>query len=107
MGTTVLTIGDSMLKNLKTAQAWHDTPEERPDLIKKGEPAGLRMIETAFGPSSYFSSYPERWKADKGDFLKLLASLNTLLEQLRTQSKFFEKSYFPEAYQGKCQKSAV
>jgi len=89
--TTVLTIGDSMLKNLKTAQAWHDTPEEEPDLIKKGEPAGLRRIETAFGPSSYFSSYLERWKADKGDFLKLLASLNTLLEQLRTQSKFFEK----------------
>jgi predicted nuclease with TOPRIM domain len=89
--TTVLTIGDKMLEHLKTAQAWHDTPKERPDLIEKGEPAGLRMIETAFAPSAYFSSYLERWKADSGDFLKLLASLNTLLAQLKEQRESFEK----------------
>merc|ERR1719512_213778 len=89
--TTVLTIGDKMLTNLKTAQAWHDAPEERPDMVEKGEPAGLRQIETAFGPSSYFSSYLQRWKADTGDFLRLLANLYTLIAELKEQRANLEK----------------
>merc|ERR1719512_153967 len=88
---TVLTIGDKMLANLKTAQSWHDAPEERPDMVEKGEPAGLRQIETAFGLSSYFSSYLQRWKADTGDFLRLLANLNTLIVELKEQRANPEK----------------
>lgn len=83
---TVIDIGDRMLVNLQTAQAWHDHPEEQPDMVDKGEPAGLRKIETAFGPTSYFSQYLSRWKADTGDFLKLLASLTALIEQLKANA---------------------
>lgn len=87
---TVLDIGDKMLVNLQTAQAWHDpltghpelTPEKLKELMAAGEIANLRTIENAFGPSDYFKNYLSRWKADSGDFLKLLSQLSSMHEQL-------------------------
>jgi len=87
---TVVDIGEKMLGHLETVQAWHTTPQERPDLVEKGEPAGLRKIETAFGETSYFSNYLKRWKADTGDFLKLLDNLKELTEKLKTSGKQLE-----------------
>merc|ERR1719242_445598 len=87
---TVLDIGDKMLVNLQTAQTWHDplaghpelTPEKLEELMAAGEIANLRTIENAFGPSDYFKNYLSRWKADSGDFLKLLSQLSSMHEQL-------------------------
>merc|ERR1719436_2253219 len=55
------------------------------------EPAGLRRLENAFSISSFYSSYLTRWKADTGDFLKLLAKLNTLLGSLKDEAAKLEK----------------
>merc|ERR1719216_89190 len=87
---TVLDIGDKMLVNLRTAQAWHEpltghpelTPEKLEELRTAGEIANLRKIENAFGPSDYFKNYLSRWKADSGDFLALLTQLTSMHEQL-------------------------
>merc|ERR1740129_1596964 len=75
--------GEGMLTNLEACLQFHEAPAEaQQEFLDKGEPSGLRPLETGFASSEYYDKYLKDWKAD-GKFLNLLALLTGHIEILK------------------------
>mmetsp|Transcript_26030 Transcript_26030/g.78562 ORF Transcript_26030/g.78562 Transcript_26030/m.78562 type:complete len:668 (+) Transcript_26030:81-2084(+) len=85
---------ESVKDTIKHVKSWLDpykgtkalTEEEAEQLVKQGEPLGLRQVMGDFGQTTYYKNYLKYWKVTaKPTFLDIYAKLGGEIEKLQKE----------------------